>query len=239
MNLGATLKVGLVAGLVAGLVLGTFLVLVMGPLIDQAETLEGEENPVPVLQRRAAAFGGALFIGILAGLGFALAFPAVNLSFPQFSVMAKAMAFGLLAFVVFSLLPLLAVPATPPAVEMSPGVEERGFWFVATTISAFGGVLAAFGLYYLVSPWTKNQRSRAALALGGLAIVAFLWVLPFLLKPEVTALPGAAPQSLIDSFYTLTIVSWIVFWAFLSLGLGLIWPRFQSSSTSEGTELPA
>lgn len=223
--MGATLKVGLAAGLLAGLFLGLFVAFVMGPLIDEAESYEEEANPVSVLQRRVAAFGGSIVIGIVAALGFAFVFPMVNLVLPFDGFLVKAWAYGLLAFAVFSLLPLLVVPATPPAVEMVPAVEEREFWYVATLISALGGVVAGFGLYYLLSPRAGTPGVRRALLAVSMAIVALLWVLPFLLKPPIFALPSPIPQSLVNTFYALTLVEWLLFWMTLSTAVGFLWPR--------------
>ncbi len=226
MDLGTTLKVGLAAGLLAGLFLGLFAALVMGPLIDEAESYEEEANPVPVLPRRVAAFGGSVVIGVLVAWGFALVFPMANLVLPSQNVLIKAWAYGLLAFAVFSLLPLLVVPATPPAVEMVPAVEERQFWYVATLISALGGVVAGFGLYYLLSSRAKTPAVRQALLAGSAGIVAVMWALPFLLKPPIFALPSPIPQSLIDTFYALTIIEWLLFWTILSTALGFLWPKW-------------
>ncbi len=103
--------------------------------------------------------GTTLKVGLAAGL-------LAGLFLRSQFVPIKAWACGLLAFAVFSLLPLLVVPATPPAVEMVPAGEERQFWYVATLISALGGVVAGFGLYYLLSSRAKTAGVRQALLAG-------------------------------------------------------------------------
>lgn len=239
MGIGSILKVGLAAGVLAGLFLGLFFLLVMGPLIDEAESYEEEANPVGVLPRRAVGFAAFLVVGVLIGLGFTLVFPLVRLTFPGQSTLWKAVAFGALAFAVFSFLPLLAVPVTPPGVEMVPEVGEREFWYVATLASGLGGVAAAFGVYYLVAPTLRTEAARRGLVGGGVALVAFLWGLPFLLKPEIRALPGPVPASLVSAFYALSLGEWLVFWLLLGAAVGWLWPRFAVTPSTGATGLPS
>ncbi len=229
----------LAAGLLAGLVLGLFILLVLGPLIDQAEAMEGEENPVPVAERRAAAFGAALVIGIVVGIPFALVFPLISAILPWRSLLSKAWVHGLLALAVFSVLPLLAVPGTPPGVEISLDVAEAELWYVGTILFALGGVLAAFGLYYLLSrkarsPWGTRGSVGLSLSVG-----ALLWILPFLLRPEIEIVPGNVSPELIRTFYYLTLLEWTVFWLVLSTALGRLWPRFQVRALASASEVPA
>lgn len=237
MAIGSILKVGLAAGAIAAVVLGLFFVLVMGPLIDEAESYEEESNPVGVVERRLVGFAAFFGVGLLIAIGYALVFPLVTLVFPGPSLLPKALAYGGLAFLIFTFLPLLAVPVTPPAVEMVPSVEEREFWYAATLASSLGGVVAAFGLYFLVSPLLKTGSARRALIGAGVAVVAFLWALPFLLMPEIRPLPGPVPDSLVASFYLLTFVEWLLFWLVLSVAVGFLWPRFTLEAP-EATRVP-
>ncbi len=75
-----------------------------------------------------------------------------------------------------------------------------------------------------------TEASRRALVGAGIAVVALLWGLPFLLMPEIRALPGPVPASLVTSFYLLTFVEWLVFWLLLSAAVGLLWPRLAAGT---------
>ncbi len=238
MTILRALKVGLAAGLVAGVVLGAYILLVMGPLIDEAEAFEGEENPVSLELRRATAFGGAVLIGVLIGIPLALVFPLAESLLPWRSVVWKALVLGLLAYLIFSLLPILNVPTNPPGVETNLSVEEREFWYVGTMISALGGVLAGFGLYYILTPRTKSATARKFLLGGSLLVVATLWTLPFLLRPRIERISGVIPSGLIETFYYLTVLEWAVFWVVLSTALALLWPRFRAAPASESFRSP-
>ncbi|MFQ5838909.1 MAG: CbtA family protein [Thermoplasmata archaeon] len=239
MSIRGTLKVGLAAGLLAGLVLGLYIMLVMGPIIDEAKAIEGGEEPVPASVTKAVAFTGGIVTGVLICIPFALVFPAVDSILPWRSVIRKAWAYGALAFIIFSLLPLLAVPGAPPGVERNLSVEERQFWYIGTMLSAFGGVLAGFGLYYFLTPKARSLWAKRVLLAVSLLIVSFLWLLPFLLKPEITAIPGDVPPELIQTFSYLTILEWVLFWSVLSTALGLLWSRLEATPESSASQIPA
>lgn len=232
MNLGAALRVGLAAGLVAGAIWGLFIVFAIGPLIDEAESYEEEPNPVPVLERRLVALGGVLVLGLLIGLGFSLVLRVWSMVLPGENRLAKALALGLLAFLVFGLLPILNIPSNPPGVETNLSAEERGFWFVATIAAAFGGIMAAGGLYYLASPQFKSVGGRRVLAIGALTMAIVLATFPFLLRPSLEREPSLIPSSLIDAFFYLTIVQWLVFWVALALLVGFLSARMEPMGTA-------
>lgn len=239
MDLKGAAKVGILAGFVAGLVLGLFIHLAMGPLIAEAEAIEeaaaleaGEELDVPVVPpevTQAVRVVGSIVLGLLIGVLFALAFPFVRDALPGKGLLSKAWFYGALAFVVFTLLPLLAVPGAPPGVERTPEVEERSAWFAATILAGVGGLFGGYGLYRLYAPRTRSPVGRGGLLTASVAVVALVWALPFLFKPEI-GIVSAVPEPLLQTFALLTFVGWALFWALLSTLTALLWPRFEARS---------
>ncbi len=174
-------------------------------------------------------------MGVLVGIPFAVVFTLADSLLPWRSVASKALALGLLAYVIFSLLPVLNVPTNPPAVETNLSVEARGYWYVATMASAFGGVLGGIALHYLVAPMARSVVARRSLLLGSLIVVALLWAMPFLLKPKIERVPGVVPAGLIETFYYLTLLEWLVFWVALSVALTFLWLRIEATSRPRET----
>ncbi len=189
--------------------------------------MEGGEEPLPSAVTRAVAFLFSPIVGILIGIPFAFVYPFVATMLPWRNHALKVFAYGSVAFLVFSLLPLLAVPGRPPGVESNLDVSEREFWFVGTMVSAFGGVLAGFALYHLFSPRASARRSRGILLGASLAVVAVLWSLPFLLKPEITPITEL-PRPFLELYFYLTVLEWAIFWTVLSAVLAVLWPRPRS-----------
>jgi predicted cobalt transporter CbtA len=239
MSIRGAVKVGLAAGLIAGLVLGLYIFFVMESLIDVALAYEEGEEPVPRWLAKSVALAGGVVTGLLVGIPFALVFPMVNAALPWRSVLRKAWVYGALGFIIFSFLPLLAVPGAPPGVERNLSVEEREFWYVTTMLSAFGGLLAGYGFYRIFSPNLSTPRSRHLLLAASLGVIALLWTLPFLLKPEITFVPGDVPVSFLQLYTAMMFLQWVIFWGVLSTALGLLWTRFESTPASSGAQATA
>lgn len=237
MNVGRAAKVGLAAGLVAGLVLGLFNLLVIGPLIAEAESYEvgAEEPAVPPALTRAMTIVGALILGVFVGIAFALVFPFLSGLLPGRNVLGKALVLAPLAFVVFPLLPNLVVPAAPPGVEQV-AVEFRQLWFVGGLLAALGGLVSGYALYRLLAPQATSRGGRMALLFGSVVLVGFVWALPFLLqlalRPDFSLDPGNTPVALIEAFRLYSLLGWALFWAVLTAATGLLWPRLAAGFAS-------
>lgn len=229
MGVARVLKAGLAAGVVAGVVLALYVVLVMQPLIAEAESYETNGDPPVVsdLLTDVTAVLGAVVVGVMVAIPFALVFPFIRHEAPWRGHYTKAWAYGGLAFVIFNLLPLLAVPTAPPGVERLPEVETRIFWFVGTMVAGVGGVVAALAVYRLGISRATTEAGRGTVLVLSLLVVQAVWALPFLLGPETVIRRGPVPASLITAFAFLTFLEWILFWAVLSTGLAFFWRRFE------------
>ncbi len=224
MELGRSLKYGVLAGLAAGLILGILLFVFQEPLIDRAICYEQTGGPtcavqdemVPRVYQKLVLVAGLPIVGLGFGLFFALIYGSFHPYLPGRTTRAKVLVLALLAWIVFPLLPSIRLPPLPPGVANTMGPNERGMWFGLIALGGALGIGLGFALYHLLVRRDASKRGHMKAGIAALAVMAIVAAIPILLFPG-TVLSGASlvEPSLILRYQVTTIVADGIMWLVL------------------------
>lgn len=204
------LRTAIYGGTLAGFALGLMLIVIMAPIILQAETFEmpGRVLSFPeLIQRDGLTLLGSLTLAL--AYGFLVSLAGVFL-FKGLSIPKKGTLLGLGGFLLFYGIPALGQPPILPGMESCSPVALRQLWYLEVLIFAF----LAVGAYFLIRHWGKSLWLSILAALILIAI------------PFVTGIPNSlegnrVPADLILQFRIASFGVNLIFW--LLLGLLVSW----------------
>jgi len=222
-----TIGHGALAGAVAGVVGAAAQFWLVEPsiraaiAIEEAAASEGtghaQGGDELVTRGQQVVFGAltALLIGILIGIGFAVAHRYLARRVSGGSAAASSMVLAGLGFLAFTLAPAMVVPANPPAVGDPATVGVRTLTYLGTIFLAV--VIVSAVVAATREQWSSSRRRLAtATALG----VAGLGLLMLLVPDTSDAIPAAVPASLIWNFRIGSLTELGLMWLFLGATFG-------------------
>lgn len=227
MRLWRVIGPGLIAGLIAGFFLGLLIYNVSGPLIKSAERYEaqgagsqeagahGDREPSGEA-RAAATILGTVILSTVYGLVLSIAFNLTGKeNHGRFAL--RGLGFGLVAFVVVTLVPALAFPLNPPGVEAVASASVRQAWWAAIIFAEIVGLL---GYRAVLRRWGTENKLRGHV--GGVVVFAACAALPFLAGVPGELKEVLVPASLLRTFRLTSLANLFLFWAALGLLTGWI-----------------
>lgn len=240
-RLRTTLIAGFVGGAIAGVVWGLLVLLLVNPVIREAEGYELASEEPPVVseaQRDAGTVLGFVVLGALGGLFLGGASHVLRPLYPaHWSPVRWGTLLGVGAFVVVFAVPTWYHPALPPAVEATPegftSVEEgtpvRQAGYAAVLAAGVAGAILASVVW---NRFTAAPPRRAGFGLAA-SLAAFLGVavLPLLILPRIHY-EGVVPQELIYRFQAASAASRFAFWVLAGWLLGLFTDRWTVASSA-------
>lgn len=228
---------GALGGLIAGLLFAMLEVVLIAPMIQQAEQYEqaqamptaevahqqahahvheqaahAHEHETPSELNRHLYTGMA---SILMGIGYALLLAVC------FTALARAdwktgLGWGLAGYVVFQLAPALGLPPELPGMPAAD-ISVRQWWWLGTVLATAAGLWAL-----LLSPKTYRRLAIPA----GLVLLA----LPHLIgSPQPPALDNPVPAQLLQKFTITVLLATGLFWLVLGIVSGHMFNRLGAS----------
>lgn len=201
-----TLLPGLAAGTAAGLLLTALYLLLIQPMILEAEVFE--------LGAAEAAAGmtfgrvlETLLFNVLTGVGFALVLSAVLALRGQPVGLQQGLLWGAAGFAAASLAPSIGLPPELPGMTAAPLADRQLWWLLTVAATAVGLALIAFG-------------PNPALKLAGVVLLA----IPHLFgAPHPGAVEaGGVPAEFAARFAAVSLASMAAFWAVLGGCCGIV-----------------
>lgn len=194
-----TLLPGLAAGTVAGIVLSALYLLLIQPMILEAEVFE--------LGATEAAAGmtfvrllDTLLFNVLTGVGFALVLSAILTLRGQPVGLQQGLLWGAAGFVAAALAPSIGLPPELPGMSAAALAERQLWWLLTVAATSAGLALIAFG---------RNPALKFAGA--ALLVIPHLFGAPH----PVASDAGGVPAELAARFTAVSLASMAVFWAVL------------------------
>ena len=223
----AFILITLGSGAIAGTILGLINQVVVEPYIDQAISIEvqnniasGESVNVDELEQyRLWQKGGEIAAGTILGISisalFGLVFAYARDSIPGSTNKKKGLLLAGIMFFVLFLIPALKYPANPPAVGDPETIAYRESLYIG--ILAISG-LSTLGLAFL---YRKSGQSHSKKIIVP-AIYALIIAIAFVVLPpnpdQITI-----SMELVTNFRVVSVITIGLFWGILGVLLGSFW----------------
>jgi len=251
------LRNGAIAGFAAGAVAAFLQWLVTEPVIRRALEIEDRvtalESPEPghhgdgaLVERGAQVVFGMLTVGVVAvlfGVVFAFVFAKARHRLPGLSDFGRAAWLATFGFFAFTLMPMLAIPANPPAVGNPDTVTRRTLIYLLAILVGLLVMGAVAGVNRLLEP---RVDGAARLALNAVAFMALVAVALVVIPNSPDSIPTTGDASLIagaDLIWDFRLASLLqlgAMWVALGLLFGVLTTRpARVARASDGQPEPA
>jgi predicted cobalt transporter CbtA len=229
-GIGALLRRGVAAGAAAGVASALVAWLVVEPVLRRALAVEeahmgahAHHHAEPLVSRGVQVLGGLLttgVAGVLFGVVFAVVFARARHRLPARTDFGRALVLALLGFGVFSLLPGLKYPASPPGVGDPATVGDRTVLYVALIVLGVLVVLTVSGVDRLLAARGLSAPRRQSL--DALSAVALVVVVLVAMPPSPDSVPAHIPAALLWDFRVASLAQLACMWAVMGLTFGLL-----------------
>lgn len=252
ISFGSALRRGALAGVSAGLSAAVLLWLVVEPLIEQAIAIEesrsrpglaglsggGHTAPFappahgtgePLVSRAAQVLAGGVtmvLVGVALGLVFAVVFVNTRHRIAGTGDFGRSIVLSAVGFGVASLLPALALPASPPGVGDAATVGRRTTLYLVVLLLGVVVALAVPSLdRWLALRLPGPTRWALVIAAVALAVVLVLTLVPDPSGP----VPEDVPAALLWDFRLASLGQLAMLWLVLGTTFGLFMERAKGA----------
>ncbi|HSV38449.1 MAG TPA: CbtA family protein [Nocardioidaceae bacterium] len=242
MKFSVLLRNGAIAGFAAGVVAAVLQWLVTEPVIRRALEIEdrvsaleplehGHHGEEVLVERGAQVVFGMLTAGVIAvlfGVVFAVAFAKARHRLPGLSDFGRAAWLAAFGFFAFTAMPMLAIPANPPAVGDPDTVTRRTLIYV---LAILVGLLIVGAVAAVNRVLASKVDGASRLALNAVAFAVLVAVALVVIPTSPDSIPTTGDASLIagaDLIWDFRLASLLqlgAMWAALGLLFGVLTTR--------------